>query len=513
MLIKFSPLLIFILSLNIYSLAAKYATKYYAFDEPSSRKIHKSSKSLIGGLVFSLIFLVIGTISSTWPIWFILGGIITIILGAVDDNYDLKWYQKLFVQILIYLFISFYFFNEINEIIFFNYSFNINQYALMSIFLIWFIGIYNSVNLIDGLDGLAAGIIIFLCITISQFQNIGSSFIDLNIILAIILLSYMVYNQRPSKIFMGDAGSLFLGYFISVLPLLNKDLSLDINSTSLNMTPYLILSGYLIADTSRVFFTRLLLGKSPMNADTIHLHHLVIQKSGSYLSTIFIIFLTVCFSCIFSILAISNIYSEIGMYIYLFALFLFILTPPTPTYVSIISKIVKPLYNWDKFKWATEPKFEKARTYLILILLLINITLLLININNFNHVSIWQLVLSLLFFILYLIFNHKKRRVTSAIQLYIILLIMELASKSEISNILIFFVGITLFSLTVFTIKRIKGTSINQFSALDILIFIGTLGIIILSTLGFQINYLLYLAFFSIWFSLGFIIRRSFSFT
>ena len=513
MLFKFSPLLIFILSLNIYSFVTIYIAKYYAFDEPTSRKMHKSSKSLIGGLVFSLIFLIIGIINSTWPIWFILGGIITIILGAVDDNYDLKWYQKLFFQILIYLFISFYFFNQINEIIFFNYSFEISQYALMLIFLIWFIGIYNSVNLIDGLDGLAAGIIILLGIAISQIQNVGSIFIELNLILAIILLAYMVYNQRPSKIFMGDAGSLFLGYFITVLPLLNKELSFNLNSTSLNMTPYLILAGYLIADTSRVFFTRLLLGKSPMTADTIHLHHLVIQKSGSYLSTLFIIFLTVCFSCIFSILAIENNYSEIGMYIFLFALFLFVLTPPTPTYVSLISRVVKPFYNWDKYKWAIEPKFEKARTFFILILLLINIVLLLIDISNFNHVSIWQLVLSLVFFILFLRFNYKKRIVISSIQLYIILLIMELVGQVKISNILIFFVGITLFTLVVFTIKRIKGTSINRFSALDILIFIATLGIIILSVLGFQINYLLYIALFSIWFSLGFIIRRSFSFT
>ena len=142
----------------------------------------------------------------------------------------------------------------------------------------------------DGLDGLASGFMLMLCLS-AAFLGSGS-FSQVNLLLAVLLLVFLVYNQRPAKVFMGDAGSLFLGFYVAVLPLLYQDLGVPTSST-LNITPFLILVFFLVADTTRVFFTRLLSGKSPMAADTIHLHHLVIQRSGSYLVTLSMIFFVI----------------------------------------------------------------------------------------------------------------------------------------------------------------------------------------------------------------------------
>ena len=117
-------------------------------------------------------------------------------------------------------------------------------------------------------------------------------------------------------VFMGDSGSLFLGYFIAVLPLIHFDTN-DSTSNNIDITYFLIISTYLIADTTRVFFTRIFLGKSPMDADTIHLHHLVIQKSGSYITTLFMIFFTSSISFIFAI-TYSNISFSLNLSLLIF---------------------------------------------------------------------------------------------------------------------------------------------------------------------------------------------------
>ena len=111
---------------------------------------------------------------------------------------------------------------------------------MLFIFIIWFIGIYNAVNLLDGLDGLAGGFLFILSVGLSITQ-IGV-FSTYNGIFAIIILSFLIFNQRPSKLFMGDAGSLFLGFHVAVLPLLYSE-SIQLYE-SISMTPFILLSSY-----------------------------------------------------------------------------------------------------------------------------------------------------------------------------------------------------------------------------------------------------------------------------
>ena len=100
---------------------------------------------------------------------------------------------------------------------------------------------------------------------------------------------------------MGDAGSLFLGFHSAVLPLLYYD---NIKDVHIDVTFFIIILAFPIADTIRVFITRILQKKNPMKADSIHLHHVIIQESGSYLGTISMIYMITALSAILGIYSI-----------------------------------------------------------------------------------------------------------------------------------------------------------------------------------------------------------------
>ena len=249
----FPSLFIFSVMILCFEFALKNLTKYYIYDNPNYRKKHISPISPIGGLIFGPLFLAILWFSGLAPNWYLIGGLITIILGFIDDYYSFPWQGKLIVQLCLVFYLVSLFWGRFNTVTFYSLTFTLSQVELLAIFLIWFVGIFNAINLIDGLDGLAASFV--LIVSLGLGISGPSSINTLSFIFSVILLSYLVYNQRPAKIFMGDVGSLFLGYHIAVLPLLVNNWS---TTNNLVMTPIILLSSYLIADTSRVFFTRLI---------------------------------------------------------------------------------------------------------------------------------------------------------------------------------------------------------------------------------------------------------------
>jgi UDP-GlcNAc:undecaprenyl-phosphate GlcNAc-1-phosphate transferase len=191
----------------------------------------------IGGLIFGPLLLFIAWWSGLVPQWYIVGGGVSIILGTIDDNCNVPWQIKFTIQLALVAYISMLFWGRFEAITFYNLLFTVSQIGLLFIFLFWFIGIYNAVNLLDGLDGLAGGFMLLLCLGLGLSGS--GPFAILNLILAVILLGFLVFNQRPAKIFMGDAGSLFLGFHTAALPLLFLGNTSAISS--LNMTPFVLL--------------------------------------------------------------------------------------------------------------------------------------------------------------------------------------------------------------------------------------------------------------------------------
>ena len=205
-----------------------------------------------------------------------IGGFLAWGLGFADDIFILRARWKLAGQIAIaLLMIDFGFYIHTVQIPFFQ----VLQLGLWSwpVTVLWIVGVMNAFNLIDGLDGLASGLSIVALIffsTICWWQG-QLSLLLLIMILGGVILGFWSFNRPPASIFMGDSGSLFLGFSLAVL-------SIWVMGTRAgqSMLPLLIMA-IPILDTSFAVFRRLLKGIPFYSADNDHLHHRLIGKGFS----------------------------------------------------------------------------------------------------------------------------------------------------------------------------------------------------------------------------------------
>ena len=209
-------------------------------------------------------------------------------LGIYDDIYHCSPRIKFLWQIIIaiILFLAGFQIDRIGDVIDLG-SFSI----LLTVF--WIVGITNSINLVDGIDGLACGLILLSCLTLSfvylERNMVEASF--LAIILTGSIFGFLILNFPPAKIILGDTGSLPLGLLISLITLL--PLSQKHTDEIYYLIPIITLL-IPILDTTFAFFRRLLKGISPFSKDAQHFHHRLIKLGFSQLKTMTILFI-VCF--------------------------------------------------------------------------------------------------------------------------------------------------------------------------------------------------------------------------
>ena len=209
-------------------------------------------------------------------------------LGIYDDIYHCSPRIKFLWQVIIaiILFLAGFQIDSIGGVIDLG-SFSI----LLTVF--WIVGITNSINLVDGIDGLACGLILLSCVTLSfvylERNMVEASF--LAIILTGSIFGFLIFNFPPAKIILGDTGSLPLGLLISLITLL--PLSQKHTDEIYYLIPIITLL-IPILDTTFAFFRRLLKGISPFSKDAQHFHHRLIKLGFSQLKTITILFI-VCF--------------------------------------------------------------------------------------------------------------------------------------------------------------------------------------------------------------------------
>ena len=203
-----------------------------------------------------------------------IGGLLAWVIGFCDDIFQLRARWKLIGQIgIAFLALSFGF--EINLVqIPFLQTVNLGLWS-WPVTVFWIVGVMNAVNLIDGLDGLASGLSIValsfmavICWWMSQLP-----LLLLVIILIGVTLGFWSFNRPPATIFMGDSGSLFLGFSLAVLSIWIPGTQVGIQS----ILPVLILA-VPILDTIFAIFRRLLKGIPFYSADNDHLHHRLISK-------------------------------------------------------------------------------------------------------------------------------------------------------------------------------------------------------------------------------------------
>ena len=136
---------------------------------------------------------------------------------------------------------------------------------------VWLIGMTNAVNLIDGMDGFAGGISTIIAASFSVFFLIRGNIMAAVISLALAgaTVGFLVFNLPPAKIFMGDSGSLFLGFMLGVLPILDRSSS----SYSMNLVSLITLMAIPVLDVLSAILRRGRRGVSFMTADNEHIHH------------------------------------------------------------------------------------------------------------------------------------------------------------------------------------------------------------------------------------------------
>ena len=262
-----------------------------ALDYPNERKVHKKPMPVMGGLMIYLGFLfgyMLFAPQSTQMLAILIASFIVVITGILDVIKPLRAREKLVGQVVAALIIVFYGKILLNDISFFGYYFDFGWLAY-PITIVFIVAVMNCINLIDGLDGLSDGIsmIFFITIGVLAFimHNLGSLEITIAFIMIGACLGFLIFNFNPAKIFMGEIGSMFLGFMIAVVCLLGFK---AVTLTSL-VVPMLILA-IPILDTLFAILRRIIHHKPIYEADRQHLHHQLLNKKFSQKTTVLIIY-------------------------------------------------------------------------------------------------------------------------------------------------------------------------------------------------------------------------------
>lgn len=289
----------FALSLFMTPFAKKISIRLGAIDKPKKRGMHSTPIPRLGGI--AIVFGFMGAMFILFPFTkdlqtpqfagLVIGSIIIVVLGIVDDIYDLRASVKLCVQIVAAAVAVFSGIRMNVETQYFQFFFN--TFSIPITFL-WIIGLTNAVNLIDGLDGLAAGVssIASLCIMVLCALTGSGASVFFAAALAGACLGFLPRNFNPAEIIMGDCGATFLGYVLAVTSIMGLFKGYALLSC---MLAALVLA-FPILDTAFAIIRRALNKQPILRADRGHLHHRLIDRGISHKSTVLILY-AVSFVC------------------------------------------------------------------------------------------------------------------------------------------------------------------------------------------------------------------------
>ncbi|HOV94873.1 MAG TPA: MraY family glycosyltransferase [Spirochaetales bacterium] len=171
----------------------------------------------------------------------------------------------------------------------------------------WIVGISNAFNLIDGMDGLAGGISFVVALTYAAFYLLGgdevNSFICLALAGAIMGFLFSNFPAPHAKLFMGDSGSLFIGFTLAVIPFLGQTVGTGASDLQIGLLPAVILLAVPMIDTLCAMWRRIRAHVSIMTADRLHIHHRFLDNGFSPIQILFIVYLLTIFQgCAFLLL-------------------------------------------------------------------------------------------------------------------------------------------------------------------------------------------------------------------
>ena len=269
--------------------------------QPNNRSLHNSIKASGGGITFIIVYMILAIYQGFLLPLFSLP---LSLIGLIDDKYNISRGIRLIFQIVTLIFIISHLSNDSSS-----FLFNINSYKGLLITLLIFTGtaIINFINFMDGIDGLVCGCMIVI------FTTINNEFHYLSPIIGT-LSAFLMFNWYPSKIFMGDIGSLFLGSFL---------VSLILSSNSfITFLKIILLSSPLLFDAASCLFRRFINKQNIFKPHTLHLYQRLVNNGMShnkvsmiYIFSTSILGLFYIFSNIFALILCSIIILFIGVYL------------------------------------------------------------------------------------------------------------------------------------------------------------------------------------------------------
>jgi UDP-GlcNAc:undecaprenyl-phosphate GlcNAc-1-phosphate transferase len=274
-----------------------HITKKYSFKKSSlineKRLVNKNTPPLGGVASAAAFFISVNFLGDADYNFIIIGGfsLLISILGSIDDFFNLSWKIKLFFQSIfvampiIYLNI----FLNIESLL--NLDLNNSFNFLISV--LWVILIINSINFIDNMDGLAVVVTGSICyqsilLTYSLNQN---KLTDLSVVLLFVILGFFIYNFPPAKLYLGDSGSLFIGFCLGFLSILFTWNSEQDYLLSYALSPVLLFFTIPLLDFLVIMWHRISNGISPTQGGTDHISHRLLAKGFSEKQVLFLFFI------------------------------------------------------------------------------------------------------------------------------------------------------------------------------------------------------------------------------
>lgn len=301
----------FIITFATTPFVKRIAEKVEIVDKPDeARRVHKKATPLLGGLSMFYGFIVsvilFGIVDKSVR-GMVLGALIILIVGIIDDAKNLSAKMKLPFQILaaVILILHDVRIDVISVPTFLSETgvWHLGFFGI-PLTILWVVGVTNAVNLIDGLDGLAAGVSCISCMSLFCIALIVGEH-EIAIITAALAGScfgFLPYNFNPAKIFMGDTGSTFLGFILASVSIMGLFKSYAVISVAV---PFLVL-GLPLFDTGFAILRRMKAGKPIMEPDREHLHHRVLDMGFSQKKTVGIIYLMCTVLGLCAVVMVSN---------------------------------------------------------------------------------------------------------------------------------------------------------------------------------------------------------------
>lgn len=288
----------FLISLALMPAIIYFAHRFRWYDERDHRKIHTEDTPRLGGVVIFLSFLIasiaalvlattggeIGQGSSVWqvivkylPLY--VGLLLMHLLGLIDDFRNLRAIYKLIIQIAAATVVAAGSFHLTELTVPFLWlDVDLGMLAIPTT-VFWIVAVSNAVNFIDGIDGLAGGVSAIAALYFAAVGLLLGDVVTTIVALALFggLLGFLAFNLPPARIFMGDSGSLTLGFLLAVFPLILQPAGAEAVAGSLNLLPAITILALPILDMGSAVLRRMRRGVPVFSPDREHIHHKLID--------------------------------------------------------------------------------------------------------------------------------------------------------------------------------------------------------------------------------------------